>query len=461
MHSHTTAQSGRRRDPDDDDESSDESSGGSSYLSSIEKMKKNNYGHFLEMKFMRAVHDNDYFMVESMLWKQKHEVHVDSLDEVGHTSLAVACLSNSSEMMAVLLKYGCRIREELLVCIDQDFREGAVTLLDRLYNLQGSICVNQPPVEKLELFPAGATAVKVASVSNNLDMLKLLRRYGSEPIPMPEQEVTAKNSTEVYYTMKALASPAYCLVMAKRDPMMMAFKVSTHCRSLAEKNPHQSEQYEELSNKMEAFAHQWFGSASDNYEVNMIIGLPDQINMEVGLSYDILMGTKTNSFLPNANPGILNSSKYCRLRYALLHNHVSFVSHPYCQQAVMKDFEACLPSGWRDKPTAFKVCVIFALTMLTPIWIGLYWLLPDKEYPMKKFGGLIHWPYMKVMTNLLLYAIIQVALILSKNKWDMVSFDPGEPGATRERLLASTGNTNSRYIPNVDFLSIYICIWTV
>ena len=71
MHSHTTAQSGRRRDPDDDDESSDESSGGSSYLSSIEKMKKNNYGHFLEMKFMRAVHDNDYFMVESMLWKQK------------------------------------------------------------------------------------------------------------------------------------------------------------------------------------------------------------------------------------------------------------------------------------------------------------------------------------------------------------------------------------------------------
>ena len=83
------------------------------------------------------------------------------------------------------------------------------------------------------------------------------------------------------------------------------------------------EQYEELSNKMEAFAHQWFGSASDNYEVNMIIGLPDQINMEVGLSYDILMGTKTNSFLPNANPGILNSSKYCRLRYALLHNHVS------------------------------------------------------------------------------------------------------------------------------------------
>ena len=74
----------------------------------------------------------------------RHEVHVDSLDEVGHTSLAVACLSNSSEMMAVLLKYGCRIREELLVCIDQDFREGAVTLLDRLYNLQGSICVNQP-----------------------------------------------------------------------------------------------------------------------------------------------------------------------------------------------------------------------------------------------------------------------------------------------------------------------------
>ena len=52
------------------------------------------------------------------------------------------------------------------------------------------------------MFPAGATAVKVASVSNNLDMLKLLRRYGSEPIPMPEQEVTAKNSTEVFYTMK-------------------------------------------------------------------------------------------------------------------------------------------------------------------------------------------------------------------------------------------------------------------
>ena len=39
--------------------------------------------------------------------------------------------------------------------------------------------------------------------------------------------------------MRALASPAYCLVMTREDPMMSAFKVSTHCRQLAEMLPHQ------------------------------------------------------------------------------------------------------------------------------------------------------------------------------------------------------------------------------
>ena len=42
------------------------------------------------------------------------------------------------------------------------------------------------PVEGRNIFPQGATAVKVASAENNVEMLKLLRYYNAEPIQMPD-----------------------------------------------------------------------------------------------------------------------------------------------------------------------------------------------------------------------------------------------------------------------------------
>ena len=79
----------------------------------------------------------------------RHEVRVDTVNEVGYTSLAIACMSNSAQMMRVLLKYGCRIREELLVCVEHDFKEGALMLLDKLYAIQGKNAVNQPVSSKI------------------------------------------------------------------------------------------------------------------------------------------------------------------------------------------------------------------------------------------------------------------------------------------------------------------------
>ena len=73
----------------------------------------------------------------------RHEVHVDTSNEIGYTALSIACLSGSVQMMKVLLRYGARVREELLVCIDQDFKEGTILLLQKLTAFQGSFAVNQ------------------------------------------------------------------------------------------------------------------------------------------------------------------------------------------------------------------------------------------------------------------------------------------------------------------------------
>ena len=50
----------------------------------------------------------------------------------GFTALGLAAICGSKEMMETLLHSGCDIKEEPLICIQQDFQPGLMILLDKL-----------------------------------------------------------------------------------------------------------------------------------------------------------------------------------------------------------------------------------------------------------------------------------------------------------------------------------------
>ncbi|XP_075264513.1 uncharacterized protein LOC142356503, partial [Convolutriloba macropyga] len=90
------------------------------------------FSHLLEQKFFELVNENESRQVEEMLWKYKHEVQVGGRDGDGFSALGIAAVSGSLEMMETLLRSGSPITDEPLICIEQDFKQGLMLLLDKL-----------------------------------------------------------------------------------------------------------------------------------------------------------------------------------------------------------------------------------------------------------------------------------------------------------------------------------------
>ena len=62
----------------------------------------------------------------------RHEVQVGGRDGDGFSALGIAAVSGSLEMMETLLRSGSPITDEPLICIEQDFKQGLMLLLDKL-----------------------------------------------------------------------------------------------------------------------------------------------------------------------------------------------------------------------------------------------------------------------------------------------------------------------------------------
>ncbi|XP_063713825.1 uncharacterized protein LOC134841720 [Symsagittifera roscoffensis] len=308
---------------DDADSLSDDSSERSSVGGGMSK--------FLEKQFFQLVEDNDCVAVEEMLWKHKHEVQMGGRNKEGFTALGLAAICGSKEMMETLLHSGCDMKEEPLICIQQDFQPGLMILLDKLAQ-QGVDGANMSLMAKSgATFPRGANCVMEASVNNNINMLKVLSLYGSKPLPPPTVRVPSmfdvmlkslrsmedrsnvlEHAEGMLYTLKALSSPAYAMIMESDDPLMASFQMAQRLKYLASKMPMLKDELLKLAEQQEGFAAEWLGSAGDNYEVNIVLALEEK---------------KKSQARSSREDSDRVVDPYARLSYALRNNHQKVTEH--------------------------------------------------------------------------------------------------------------------------------------
>ncbi|XP_075244701.1 short transient receptor potential channel 5-like [Convolutriloba macropyga] len=306
------------------------------------------------------------------------------------------------------------------------------------------------------LYPKGANCVMVASVNNNIDLLKVLTYYGAKPLPSPTFRVPSifdvsskrKNVLErgeaILYSMKALASPAYALVIASDDPLMSSFQMSQRCRYLAKMFPVLRDEFIKLSEQQEVFAAEWLGTAADNYEVNIVLALEDETDHK----------NKSRAHNKVHDP-------YARLNYALRHNHERFVSHPYVQQQLFKHFATGMPAQWYDRGATFQLLFLALLFFLCPVWTILYWFCPSGPKWHARLGTYLEIPIMKLILHVQFYISLLIAIIYNQNYLTPIDWFVGGNNVARfmHNQLQKAADVEITITPPLNAFNVYVFIW--
>ncbi|XP_058837341.1 transient-receptor-potential-like protein [Topomyia yanbarensis] len=352
-----------------------------------------------EKKYLLAVERGDMATVKRILQRahRKQHINVNCVDSLGRGALTLAIDGENLEMVELLIIMQVETKDALLLAINVEFVEAVELLLEHeeLIRKEGEPYSWQKVDISTAMFMPDVTPLMLAAHKNNYEILKILLDRGAT-LPMPHDvkcgcddcikrstEDSLRHSLARVNEYRALASPSL-IALSSQDPLLTAFQLSWELRNLAFAEQECKSEYLELRRQCQKFAVDLLDQSRSSQELAII------------LNYD-----------PESPPYMDGDHmKLARLELAINYKQKKFVAHPNIQQLSAAMWYEGVP-GFRRKSAIQKMCIIFKVALLFPLYCMMYMIAPNCET--SKF---MRKPFMKFLIHASSYLFFLFLLIL-------------------------------------------------
>ncbi|GFO25029.1 short transient receptor potential channel 6 [Plakobranchus ocellatus] len=355
----------------------------------------------VEAQFLHAVDFGDVTQVKDML-EEHPGLNVDCTDALGRTPLRLAVKNENKELVEILLNLSNaeNMNAAVLQAIDSTSTSIAALALrhpryqdtyKRMRRMGETDNFFKP--ERGSQFPSYVTPLNLAAQKNQFPIVQLLLQRG-DTITRPHkfgcicQECINKNKFDQLRfaqcrldSYRGLASEAYISLYSK-DPFLTAFELASELRTLANQEVCFKTEYIALADQL------------SRYTVKLLDRVWTQRELSAVLD-------KTGS--PSAD----KFESLARLQLAIDCQEKLFVSHPNCQQRIVRCWYQGL--GWIGRTNWRRRLLVFPASLIVyPAAVAVFLAAPRS-----RVGKFLSQPAIKFLSHTISFFIFLMLIIIS------------------------------------------------